>query len=64
MHLDISNCGLRREEVLFMGLALYMSKTILAIHMSGNQLPYYDRIFLRTLTCARVQYSFRNDAAK
>ena len=45
-----------------MGLALYMSKTALALHLSGNTLPYYDRMFLRTLACARVTYKFKNDA--
>jgi hypothetical protein len=62
MHLDISCVGLKREEVLFMGLALYMSKTALALHLSGNTLPYYDRMFLRTLAAARVTYKFKNDA--
>ena len=63
MHIDISNVGLKREEVLFMGLALYMSKTMVALHMSGNTLPYYDRIFLRTLASAKVSWKFKNDAS-
>ena len=62
MHIDISSVGLKREEVLFMGLALYMSKTMLGLHLTGNTLLYYDRIFLRTLTCARVAYKFKNTA--
>jgi hypothetical protein len=62
MHADLTNCGLRREEVLFLGLALTMSKTMLSMHISGNTLPYYDRIFLRSLMAARVSYKFKNDA--
>ena len=62
MHIDISSVGLKREEVLFMGLALYMSKTMVSMHISGNNLPYYDRIFMRTLCSAKVDYKFRNHA--
>ena len=54
MHIDITSTGLKREEVLFIGLALSMSKTMLSLHLSGNTLPYYDRIFLRSLIAARV----------
>jgi hypothetical protein len=61
MHIDLSGCGLMKEEVLFLGLGLTMSKTVLALHMSGNTLSYYDRIFLRTLMAAKVDYRFKND---
>jgi hypothetical protein len=64
MHIDITGCGLKKEEVLFIGLALTMSKTMLGLHISGNELPYYDRIFLRTLMAARVEYNFKNDALR
>ena len=62
MHVDLTSCGLRREEVLFLGLALTMSKTMLSMHISGNSLPYYDRMFLRSLMAARVSYKFKNEA--
>jgi len=61
MHLDITCTSLKREEVLFIGLALTMSKTMLSLHLTGNQLPYYDRIFMRSLMAARVGYNFKND---
>ena len=64
MHLDVTGCALKREEVLFVGLALTMSKTMLGLHISGNELPYYDRIFLRTLMAANVEYTFKNDAMR
>jgi Ran GTPase-activating protein (RanGAP) involved in mRNA processing and transport len=56
MHVDLTACSLKREEVLFLGLALSMSKTMLSIHLTGNSLPYYDRIFLRSVIAARVGY--------
>jgi len=56
MHVDVTTTGLKREEVLFLGLALSMSKTMLALHLDGNELQYYDRIFLRTLVAARVGF--------
>jgi len=56
MHVDLTACSLKREEVLFLGLALSMSKTMLSLHLTGNTLPYYDRIFLRSVIAARVGY--------
>ena len=64
MHLDVTCTSLKREEVLFIGLALTMSKTMLSLHLTGNTLPYYDRIFMRSLMAARVGYNFKNDAQK
>jgi hypothetical protein len=62
--MDVSGCSLKREEVLFIGLSLTMSKTILGLHISMNELPYYDRIFLRTLMAAKVDYTFKNDGMR
>ena len=56
MHMDLSNTGLEREEVLFIGMALTWSDNMLSLHLTGNKLPYYDRIFLRTILSARVAY--------
>ena len=64
MHVDLSSTGLNREEVLFVGLAITMSKTMLSLHLSQNTLPYYDRIFLRTLIAAKVQYKTDGHASK
>ena len=52
---------LKKEEMLFIGIALSMSKTMLSMHITGNNLPYYDRIFLRTLIAAKVAYRFKVD---
>ena len=35
MHLNISHCNLKREEVMFIALALSTSKTLIAIHMTS-----------------------------
>ena len=34
-HLDISNTSLRREEVMFIGLSLPVSKTLLSVHLTA-----------------------------
>lgn len=54
MHVDLSMCGLAKEEVIFIGMALAESRSMLALHLSGNMLEYYERIFLRTLLDAKV----------
>jgi hypothetical protein len=38
-----------------------MSKCMLSLHLSGNNLPYYDRIFLRTLVAAKVGFKFSTE---
>lgn len=63
-HLDISKTNLKREEVLFIGLALSTSKALLCIHLTANELPYYDRLFLRSVIAARVNYEYRQQLAK
>jgi hypothetical protein len=64
MHLDLSKTNLKREEVLFIGLSLSTSKTLLSVHLTANELPYYERIFLRSTIAARVGFEFRNFATK
>lgn len=36
-------------------MAMSTSKTFLSLHLTGNELSYYDRIFLRSVIAARVQ---------
>lgn len=54
LHLDVSQCGFRREECMFIILAMSTSKNFLALHITGNDLSYYERVFLRALISARV----------
>lgn len=60
MHVDLTNTMLTREEVIFIGMALPMSVSCIGVHLSSNGLEYYDRIFLRTLINAKINYQFRN----
>ena len=62
MHMDLTSTGLRKEEVLFIGMAVSSSKSCIGLHLSANNLDYYERIYLRTLTNAKVAYHFRNTA--
>jgi hypothetical protein len=64
VHMDLSTTCLQREEVLFIGLALKHSQTMLSLHLTGNKLPYYERIFLRTVLSARVAYKSKNTAGQ
>lgn len=59
MHLDITNTNLKREEIIFIGLSLPVSKTLLSCHLTAQKLPYYERIFLRAAIAARVGYQYR-----
>lgn len=62
MHLDLNGTGLKKEEVLFIGMAISTAKALIGIHLSGNNIDYYERIFLRTLVNAKVAFQFRNKA--
>lgn len=62
MHIDVSCAALKKQEVIFVGMALRQAKACVGIHLSANNLDYYERIFLRTLTNARVNAHFRNMA--
>ena len=64
MHLNIVNTNLKREEILFIGLSLSTSKTMLSLHMTASTLPYYERIFLRSVIAARVSYQYRHLVGK
>ena len=54
LHLNVANCQFKREEVMFIAMAMSTSKTFLSLHLTGNELSYYDRVFLRSVICARV----------
>ena len=61
LHADFSSCGWNREETMFVILAMSCSKSFLSLHISNNDMPYYDRIFLRSLIAARVQICKREE---
>ena len=63
-HLNIAHTNLKREEMMFIGLSLSTSKTMVSLHLSGQTMPYYERIFLRAVIAARVGYKFRNLTGK
>ena len=64
MHVDLSSTGLKKEEVLFIGMAISSSKSCISLHLSANNMDYYERIFMRTLVNAKVSYHFRNMAVE
>ena len=64
MHLDITNCNMKKEELIFIGLAVPTSRTLTSIHMTAQKLPYYDRIFLRAILAARVDFQFKNNSMR
>jgi len=45
-------------------MALQHSKAMIGIHLSMNNLTYYDRLFLRILMNSKATSHFRNLAAK
>ena len=62
MHVDLTHTGLKKEETIFIGMTLPVSKSIISLHLSFNGLGYYDRVFLRTLINAKLVYKFKNKA--
>ena len=62
--MDLSATGMRKEEVIFVGMSIKHASAVVSIHLSANNLDYYERIFLRTLVGARTAHHFRNLAAE
>ena len=62
MFVDLTQCGLEKEEVIFIGMTLPASTSMLSLHLSLNELSYYERVFLRTLINAKLVYKFKNMA--
>ena len=54
MHLDLTETKLAREEIVFLGMSLHHSKSLIGIHLSMNDFHYYDRLFLRVLMNSKV----------
>ncbi len=54
MHIDATNTGLTKSEVVFIAMSLPMSKSIQAIHLSANGLDNPDRVYMRSLIDAKV----------
>ena len=64
MHANFSNLQFKKEESMFVILAMSTSKNVLALHMTGNELPYYERVFMRSLIAARVTFAAQNDSQR
>jgi len=64
LHCNITQCGLKREEVMFISIAMSTSKTFLSLHITANDLPYYERVFLRSIIAARIQNQNKNEGVK
>ena len=56
LHVDLSDCGMRREETIYLGWSIRDSPNLLSLHMSGNNLPQEDRLLLRALLAARARW--------
>ena len=63
-HLNIAHTNLKREEMVFIGLSLSTSRVLVSLHLSGATLPYYERVFLRSVIAARVGFKFKSMAHK
>ena len=64
LHIDLTNTLLKREEIMFIGLSVPSSKTLLSVHITATKLPYYERIFLRAVINARVAFQAKNNSSK
>ena len=48
---------------MFLGISVSTSRCMTSLHMSGI-LPYYERIFLRSIIAARVNFTYRHLSGK
>jgi hypothetical protein len=46
---------------MFIILAMSTSKNFLSLHLTANDLPYYERVFIRSIIAAKVQFAFKNE---
>ena len=56
MHFNITQTNLKREEIMFICLALSLAGALQSLHITAASLPYYERIFLRSVIAARVGF--------
>lgn len=56
LHLDLTDCEMKREETIYVGWSVRDSPNLLSIHLTGNALPYQDRILLRALLAAKAKW--------
>jgi hypothetical protein len=64
LHAQFCGLGLSKQEIMFIVMAMSMSKSFLAVHVSQNDLPYYERIFLRSIIAARVHHSVKYENSR
>ena len=50
--------------MVFIGLSLSTSRVLVSLHLSGATLPYYERVFLRSVIAARVGFKFKGVAQR
>lgn len=60
VHLDLSSVQLRREEAMYVAQCLADSSNLVSCHLTGNQVDYYSRLYLRAHLKAIVQYPLTN----
>jgi predicted chitinase len=56
VHLDLSNINVKREEAMYIAQCLNDSSNLVCCHLTGNQVDYYGRLFLRAHLNAIVQF--------
>lgn len=56
VHLDITSVQLKREESMYIAQCLNDSSNLVCCHLTGNQVDYYSRLYLRSHLNALVQY--------
>jgi len=60
VHLDLTAIQVRREEAMYIGQCLKDSSNLVSCHLTGNQIDYYSRLYLRAQLNAIVQFPMSN----
>jgi hypothetical protein len=56
LHVNLSNCGMKREETIYIAWSIRDSPNLLSLHLTENFLPHQDRILIRALLVARLRW--------
>ena len=56
LHVDCSECKMRREELLFIVMCVRDSKNIQGFHLTGNIVKPHDRLLMRALLQCKTKW--------
>ena len=56
LHVNLADCCLVREELIYLTMCIRDSKNIQGIHLTGNSYSHYDRLLMRALLPGKAKW--------